>query len=308
MLSNIGALIAVVEAGSFARAAEALGLSSSGVSRAVARLEEQLGVRLLHRTTRWVTVTPEGQSFYDQVKPMLSGIEDAAATLSSDDHKVKGRLRVCIDPFFSRLLLAPRLQEFTAKHPQLEVELLAKQEFSDLTAEGVDIAIRFGPPTPSSLVARKLLDTRILTVAAPAYLAAHGRPADIAELAGHECVQFLDPATHRKFEWEFHRAGEIVPVPTHGNIMVSDVGTMLGLCISGAGICQVMALGTGDYILRGELIELFPEWNGETFPLYALYQSRRHVAPKVRAFIDFCSELARGPFENLTDAAPRVTK
>ncbi len=291
ILSNVGVLLAVVEAGSFAKAGEVLGLSSSGVSRAMTRLEEQLGVRLLHRTTRWVTVTAEGQRFYDQVKPMLSEIQDAAANISKDDHDMKGRLRVCIDPFFSRLLLAPRLRNFTARHPHLEVELLARQELSDLTAEGMDVAIRFGHPAPSSLVARKLLETRILTVASPAYLAEHGRPSDIAELANHECVQFLDPVTHRKFEWEFHREGEIASVSTHGNIMVNDVGTMLGLCLSGAGVCQVMSLGVESYLREGALVELFPRWNGETFPLYALYQSRRHVAPKVRSFIDFCLTL-----------------
>jgi DNA-binding transcriptional LysR family regulator len=206
---------------------------------------------------------------------------------------VRGRLRVDMDPFFSRLLLAPRLGPFLARHPDLQLELLTREEQGDLVAGGFDVAVRFGHPPASSLVSRRLLETRILTVAAPAYLKKHGRPATPADLARHSCIQYLDPLSGRPFEWEFLRGTKRVPVETRGPLLVTDVGTMLGACLAGAGVAQVMALGVQDLLKQGKLVELFPDWPDETFPLYALYPSRHHPPAKVRAFIDFCLEVLR---------------
>ncbi|AKJ02364.1 DNA-binding transcriptional LysR family regulator [Archangium gephyra] len=293
LLAGISVLVAVVEGGSFARAAEALGLSPSGVSRAIARLEARVGVRLLDRTTRSTRLTDEGRRFYEQVGPLLAGMEEAAIQASGTSNTVRGRLRVMVDPFFSRLLLAPRLAELLDRYPDLELELLTRDEFGDLVASGVDVAIRFGFPPASSLVSRRLLETRILTVAAPAYLERYGRPKTPADLTRHACIQFLDPLTGRPFAWEFRRRGKTVPVETRGPLLVTDVGTMLGACLAGAGVAQVMALGVQDLLKQGRLLELFPDWPDETFPLYALYPSRHHPAAKVRTFIDFCLETIR---------------
>lgn len=293
LLAGIGVLVAVVEGKSFARAGEALGLSPSGVSRAIARLEARVGVRLLERTTRSSRLTDEGRRFYEQVVPLLAGIEEAAAMAAGFSSAVRGRLRVNVDPYFSRLVLAPRLGELAARHPDLDLELFTRDEMGDLVANGIDVAVRFGHPPASSLVARRLLETRILTVAAPAYLARHGRPRVPADLTRHACIQYRDPLTARPFEWEFRRGEEIVPVETRGPLLVTDVGTMLGACLAGAGVAQVMALGVQDLLQQGRLVELFPDWPDETFPLHALYPSRRHPAAKVRAFIDFCLETIR---------------
>lgn len=293
LLAGISVLVAVVEGGSFARAAEALGLSPSGVSRAIARLEARVGVRLLDRTTRSTRLTDEGRRFYERVGPLIAGMEEAALQASGASSTVRGRLRVMVDPFFSRLLLAPRLAGFLERYPDLDLELLTRDEFGDLVASGVDVAIRFGHPPASSLVSRRLLETRILTVAAPAYLERRGRPRTPADLAGHACIQFLDPLTGRPFQWEFRRRGKTVPVETRGPLLVTDVGTMLGACLAGAGVAQVMALGVEELLKRGQLVELFPDWPDETFPLHALYPSRHHPAAKVRAFIDFCLEMLR---------------
>lgn len=293
LLSGVTVLAAVVAAGSFVNAAEVLGLSASGVSRAIARLEARLGVRLLDRTTRSLRLTDEGARFYQQVVPLLDGIADAAAGLSGATATVRGKLRVSVEPFFSRLVLAPRLGDFIARYQELELEIVTSDEMGDLVAQGLDAAIRFGPPPPSALVARHLLDTRIITVAAPAYLARHGRPERPEDLARHVCIQFRDPRTGRPFSWEFHAGGRVLPVATSGPLTVSDVGTMLGACLAGAGIAQVMALGVKDLLARGELVELFPGWPDETFPLYALYPSRQHPPAKLRAFLDFCSETIR---------------
>ncbi len=293
LLSGVGVLAAVVEGGSFVRAAEALGLSASGVSRSVARLEARVGVRLLDRTTRALSLTDEGRRFYDQVGPLLAGIEEAAILASGSASLVRGRLRVNIDAFFSRTFLAAHLAEFLDRYPELTLDLVMRETVEDMVADGFDLAVRFGEPPTSSLVARKLTETRIVTVASPAYLERHGRPRHPSELACLECIQFRDPATGRPFDWEFHRGRTILPVKTTGRLLLSDVGGTWRACVAGAGIAQVMALGVQDLLARGELVELFPDWPDETFPLYALYPSRRHPAAKVRAFVDFCEVVLR---------------
>jgi DNA-binding transcriptional LysR family regulator len=292
LLGNLSVLVSVVETGNFARAADALGLSPSGVSRAVSRLEERLGVRLLHRTTRSVTLTDEGERLYAQVGPLLSGIEDAALAAAGDSQAVRGRLRVSLDSMFARQVVAPHLAAFLARYPALELEIVTRDELGDLVAEGIDVAVRFGVPASSSLIGRKLLETRVLTVAAPAYLAAHGRPATPKDLANHRCIQFRDPVTRRPFDWEFHRRGKVVPVETTGPLLVTDSGIMFAVCIAGAGIAQVLAVSVQDALADGRLVELFPDWAEERFPLYAFYPSRKNSPPKVRAFVDFCVELA----------------
>jgi DNA-binding transcriptional LysR family regulator len=147
-------------------------------------------VRLLHRTTRSVTLTAEGQRFYSEIGPLLAQIDDAVAFASGSSAIVRGHLRVNVDPFCSSLLLAPSLGRFLEKYPELTLELLTRTELGNMLAEGIDIAVRFGPQPSSSLVARKLLDTRILTVAAPAYLEKHGRPAKPADLTSTTASSF----------------------------------------------------------------------------------------------------------------------
>jgi DNA-binding transcriptional LysR family regulator len=292
ILGGVSTLAAVVESGSFVKAAEALGVTQSAVSRAVSRLETRLGIRLLHRTTRSVKLTAEGQRFYEEIAPMLSGIRDAVTSATGAAAVVSGRLRVNIDPFVSRLLLAPQIGSFLNRYPELSLELITRDSLGDLIGEGFDVAVRFGDPPTSSLVVRKVLETRILTVAAPRYIERHGRPTKPSELSRHHCIQFRNPGTGQPFEWEFHRGRKIVPVKTSGRLLLTDVGTMLGACIAGAGIAQVMALGIQDLLDGGQLVELFPDWPNEKFPLFALYPSRTLPPAKLRAFLDFVWKVA----------------
>jgi DNA-binding transcriptional LysR family regulator len=167
LLSGLTVLIAVVEAGTIARAAEALGLSPSGVSRALSRLEQRVGARLLARTTRSLSLTDEGRRFYEQVGPHLAGIEEAAIAASGSANKVFGRLRVNIDPYFARIVLSAHLAAFLTRYPDVSVELIMRDAVGDLVADGFDLALRFGEPPVGSFVARKLIETRVLTVASP---------------------------------------------------------------------------------------------------------------------------------------------
>jgi DNA-binding transcriptional LysR family regulator len=291
LLAGVSVLMAVVEAGSMARASQALGLTPSGVGRAIARLEARVGVRLLQRTTRTLRLTDEGRLFYERVRPMLEGIEEAAVDAAGSVGTVRGRLRVNLDAFFSRTVLAAQLVSFLDRHPELSIELIMRDSVGDLVADGFDLALRFGDPPSGNFTASKLVETRILTVASPAYLATRGRPAHPAEVAGHACIDFWDAAHGRAYDWEFRKTAEILPVSVRARLLTSDSGTLLAACKAGAGIAQIMQLGTSDSMADGSLVELFPDWNGETFPLYAIYPTRHHRTAKVRAFVDFILEI-----------------
>jgi DNA-binding transcriptional LysR family regulator len=292
LLSGVTLFIAVVEAGTIASAAEALGLSPSGVSRALARLERRVGARLLARTTRSLSLTDEGRRFFEQVGPHLAGIEEATIEAAGSGSKVRGRLRVNIDPFFSRIVLSRHLAAFLARYPDVSVELIMRDRVGDLVADGFDLALRFGEPPQGSLVARKLIDTRVLTVASPSYIKANGRPQHPKDLEERDCIDFYDAANARPYDWEMRRKSEVLPLRVKARLLVSDSGTLIGACEAGAGIAQILEIGCEQLLRSGRLIELFPQWSGERFPLYAIYPSRLHRAAKVRAFIEFCMEIA----------------
>src|SRR6201996_3908884 len=202
--SGISAFAAVVDAKTFAAASELMGMSPPGVSRAIARLERRLKIRLFNRTTRAVSLTEEGRRFYEQVMPHLRGMEEAAAAATGGAATVRGKLRINLDPAFLRIVLGPKLNAFMDAHPELELEFIARDQLGDLITDGFDLALRFGEPRSSSLIARKLLDTPVVTVAAPAYLARHGHPADPQALSQgpHRCLEFRNPETGKPFEWE----------------------------------------------------------------------------------------------------------
>ncbi|PLC39728.1 LysR family transcriptional regulator [Ralstonia pickettii] len=291
LLSGMSVLAAVVEAGSFSRAGEVLGLSTSGVSRSISRLEERLGVRLLDRTTRTLHLTSEGAALYERAAPHLEGIEEAASYVSGAAVTVRGTLRVSLNPVFARQILAPKLTLLRERHPALDLMVLQQPDVGDLVTEGIDVAVRFGPQPPSTMTSRLLLQTRVLTVASPDYLARHGRPKRPEKLVNHDCIQYIDPRSGKPFSWEFHRGREIMPVKTKGHLTTTDVDLMIQACVGGAGIAQTLAISVRDLVADGRLIELFPEWPDETYPMYATRPSRRLAPAAVEAFLDFCGEI-----------------
>jgi len=294
LLAGMSVLATVVETGSFTRAGEVLGLSASGVSRAVSRLEERLGIRLLNRTTRALHLTDEGARLYQRAAPHLSAIEEAANAVSGAAETVRGILRVSLNPIFARHVLAPRLPELTERYPELNLVSVLLPDAGDLVAEGIDVAVRFGPQPPSSMTSRLLLETRVLTVASPSYLKKHGRPKTPEKLLEHDCIQYINPQRAQLFGWEFHRGKEVRPVETTGRLTLTDVDTMVAACVAGAGIAQVLALGVEALLVSGALVELFPEWPDETFPLYVIRPSRRLPPAAVETFLDFCHAICEG--------------
>lgn len=293
LLEGVDVLSAVVDTGSFGGASEVLDMSPSGVSKAISRLESRLGIRVFERTTRSVRLTDEGRRFYEEVMPLIAALAEATGNAADGARKVRGRLRVNVDPLFAQLVLGPRLGAFMDSHPELEIELRSKDELGDLVADGFDVAIRFGHPQPSTLVARKLLDTHVFAVASPAYLKRFGAPKDPHDLegAGHRCIQYREPVTGRPFPWEFQQRRKKLIVKPEGTLTVNDPGTLHSICKAGLGIGQLFELGIEDDLATKRLVRLFPDWSDLRFPLYAYYPSRHHVPAKTRALLDFVMAL-----------------
>lgn len=293
LLTGVGVFAAVAEAGNFAKAAKILGLTASGVSRAIARLEARIGVRLFDRNSRAVTLTEEGRRFHARAMPLLAGLEEAAVEASGASVVVSGRLRVSIDPWFARVVVAPRLPEFAAKHPKLFIDLVTTNYREDMML-GVDVAVRFGNPDVASLIVRKLLETTVVTCASPSYLERRGEPRTPHDLNHHEVILFRDPQTGRPFEWQFQRRSEIVEAAVSGRVMMDDPTVALEACLAGQGIFQSLAVGLSPWLRRGEIVQILSEWSDEKFPLYAYHPSRALPPAKVTAFLSFIQEIARG--------------
>jgi DNA-binding transcriptional LysR family regulator len=294
LLSGIGVLSAVLEAGSFMRAGETLGLTQSAVSRAVARLEQRVGIRIFHRNARSITLTDEGRQFYEAVAPHLNSIEDAAVRASGAELQVRGRLRVNVDGAIGHHILTPRLAPFLERYPELSVEVMVRDRLGDMVAEGFDVGLHFGPPEPSALICRLLHRTRVLTCASPAYIEAFGMPQHPSDLEeGHRCILMRNPATGRHYGWEFWNKAEHVTVKVSGRLTVSDTGALLGACLGGMGVAQPLELYCRQFLQDGRLVQILPDWVEETFPLYVYHHAPKLMSAKVRAFLDFVDELVR---------------
>ncbi|WP_353233071.1 LysR family transcriptional regulator [Pseudomonas helleri] len=295
LLEGVDVMAAVVDTRSFGGAALVLDMSQSGVSRAVARLETRLGIRIFERTTRSVRLTEEGRHFYEQVMPLIGALAEVTSSAACDAQMVQGRLRINVDPLFARFILGPRLGPFLDRYPDLELDMRSKEDLGDLVADGFDLALRFGHPLPSSLVARKLFDTRVLAMASPAYLERFGHPTDPRELENtpHRCILFREPVTGKPFAWEFHQKRKQLTVKPQGQLTVNDPGTVYSACLAGLGIAQLFELGIEQYTSSNQLVQLFPEWSDQRFPLYAYYPSRHHVPAKTRALLSFVMDLIK---------------
>lgn len=286
-MNGMGVFVAIVEQGSFAAAGETLDMSQPGVSRAVARLEARLGVRLFDRTTRSVTLTEDGLRFHALVTPLLAGLEEAADSTTRGASVVRGRLRVNIDHDMSRLLTGGLIAQFMRTYPEVQLELTTRERLGDLVGEGFDLALRFGEPPVAHLQASKVLETHMLTVASPAYLEHHERPGTPDDLGEHRCIHYRDAELGRIHDWAFKGGGQRIEVATKAVLTVNDVNSLLSCCLAGEGVAQVMALGNEALLKDGRLVDLFAHWSGEPVNLYALLPPRMQAPAKCRAFVDF---------------------
>lgn len=292
-LSDASVFVAIVRCGSFANAARSLNLSQSASSRAVNRLEKRLGVRVLDRTTRSLSLTDEGRGLFERLEPLLHGFEDAFASVHEDRSRMRGRLRVKIHPTLAHVITGEQLRTFVERCPELAVELISSDKLGDLVGEGMDIALHVGELSSSRLIAKKLLDTRVITVAAPAYLRKHGKivhPKDLLKKE-HALIDYRNPETGRPFQWEFHRGRELVKIATPEKLVVSDIVTLHRICMAGWGIAQVLEVAVRPMLVSGAMVKILAEWGDEHFPIYAVYPSRNYVPPKLRVFLEFVSSV-----------------
>lgn len=279
---------AVVEASSFVAAANSLGLSKAAVSRHVTELEQRLGVRLMHRTTRKLSLTPEGEVFLMRCRDILASLEASEAEISTHRLTVSGRLKVSVPVSFGIRHLAPLWQEFLAIYPQVSLDVQLADRVVDLVDEGFDVAVRIAQLKDSTLVSRQIASTRLVLCAAPAYLMRRGYPAHPLDLAQHDIVGYSLLATGDR--WQFEGPDGGVQVTVQPRFVSNNGDSCIAACLKGAGI-QLQPTFLIDEALRtGELIELLPRFHAAMLGVHAVYPTRHHVLPKVRALIEFLSE------------------
>lgn len=280
--------VRVVEQGAFSRAADDLGVSRATVTTGLAQLEKRLGVRLLHRTTRRLSLTDEGRSYYGDCVRILGEIAEAEDTLSSTKVTPRGRLRVSIARSFAALGFFPLLHDFMKQHPDVSVEVIVTDRAVNLVEEGIDCALRgVDIAKDSMLVTRRLFTSRWLTCASPGYFAKHGTPARIEDLAAHNCIRFVSPSTGRVREWVFDEQGVQTMLTPNGNLSMTSLDAAVAAAQAGAGIAQVPDLLAYRAVMDGELRPILTQHIVQCPPLVLAYPGNRYLPAKVRAFASF---------------------
>jgi DNA-binding transcriptional LysR family regulator len=275
----------VVEAGSFVGASDALEISKPAVSRYVADLETRLGVRLLHRTTRKLSLTEEGEVFYSRCKELLANIEEAEAEITSRSGQATGLLKVSAPVSFGLLHLAPLWADFMARHSNVTLDVTLSDRMVDLVEEGFDLAVRIARLPSSSLISRKLSSTRIVLCASPDYLKAHGTPRHPTELTGHRVVAYSLLTAGEA--WEFDGPDGRVSVKVEPTMRTNSGDTCRAVALRHQGVIRQPTFLIGDDLLSGALVEVMPDYRAPEFGIYAVYPTRKHVLPKVRLLIDY---------------------
>ena len=278
---------------SFTAAARALGLPKSNVSRAIARLEAELGARLFQRTTRDVALTLTGQALLDRSADIIADLDEALAYVQSLAGEPRGLLKISAGMGFGVNVLAEQLPPFLALYPDIEIALDLESRSADLVAEAVDVAVRLGPLPDSGLVAVKLGEMRRYLCAAPAYLERRGRPRSLDDLAGHDTIDMPGP-DGRARAWTFSRAGETVRIETRPRLSVNEALTIHRLVSNGAGLGVLSGYICAPQIVAGGLVHLFPDWSPPAVEVNLVFPSRRELSPVVRAFVDYMKH-ASGP-------------
>ncbi len=292
-LGEIGVFVRVVERRSFTRAGELVGLTASGVSRVVSRLEARLGVRLLERTTRSIGLTADGASYYERCARILRELEDAESALVQSRGAVRGRLRVDAPTVLGRFVIAPAIDRLLEAHPDLALELSVRDHVIDPVAEGVDIVLRMAPLRESELVHKKLGTMHFVVVASSRYLARHGRPKVISDLRQHQTLGFL--AGNTVLPWRFRTGGQNVSFPPTGRLHTNSLDALLQATETGHGLGQVLAKNVDQEIASGRLDVVLRDFEPTPLDIHALFTRDKAGLPKVRAFLDFMAGELRAP-------------
>lgn len=284
-LSSMTAFAKAVELGSFSAAGEALGMSSQLVGKQVQALEQQLGVRLLNRTTRRQHLTDIGATFYERVKIILAEVEAAEDLAAETRATPRGRLRISTPVSFGIHALSPRLPEYLRAYPEVSIDLAVANRYVDVIEEGFDAVFRVGELSDSSLIARPLAPYRLVLCAAPAYLSAHAPIRHPRDLAQHECLGFSH--TELRANWTFDGPDGRVSVPVSGRLMSDSGESLCSVAVAAMGLLLQPRELVQDELDAGRLIEVLPEYQIPTRPMHIVYAPDRRITPKLRSFIDF---------------------
>ena len=283
--------VKVAEAESFSRAAERLNLAPASVSATIANLEAHLGVRLLTRTTRKVSLTDDGRAYLERATRLLGEIDELEAALKQTQTRPQGKLRVEIPTALGHLYVAPALPAFAEKYPEMQVFMTLNDRFAELSEEEVDVILRIGELSDSAMVARRLYEAHFIACASPDYIKRHGAPKTPRELSKHNCIGYFSASLGRSARWNFKRGTETAVHAPTGTLHLNNAEAVVDLAIAGAGIICLLETSLFRAIREGTLVPVLEDWETQSMPVSALYWPSRHLSAKVRVFIDFIAEL-----------------
>ena len=288
--------VRVVDVNSFTRAADSLALPRTTVTTTIQNLERHLGVRLLNRTTRRISLTPDGAAYYDHSQRILADVEETEACFQEAAVRPQGKLRIDVPASVGQRILVPALCEFHTRYPDIELVLGMSDRRVDLVQEAVDCVIRGGELEDSTLVARRIGSFQFLTCAAPSYLARNGVPHSLDDLKNHSALNYFASRSGRNYNWDFVVDGQVHEIEMPGIVSVNDSNAHLALALQGFGLIQAARFIALPHVLAGELIEVMPQYKPQVLPISLLYPQSRQLSPKVRVFSDWVAELfARCP-------------
>lgn len=299
-LSNLALFVRVVDDGSFSAAARFLGMLPSSVSRQISQLENELGVRLFHRTTRRQHLTEAGEVYLQHAQSIVADIDSAKRAVSQLAETPSGCLNIAIEADFANTFIVPLLPDFMIRYPEIHIQFLMNTRIVDLIGSGVDIAIRIGELDDSSLYARKMGTSRSLICASPTYIERYGIPSRPEDLSNHNCLSFRSQS--RKKFWEFQIEGKIKEININGSINGNNLMLLRNSALAGLGIINIPVWMVENDINSGGLVPLLENFsmNPNSIPIHAVFAHNRHMAPKIRAFIDYLVEK--------TSASPLLNK
>jgi LysR family transcriptional regulator for bpeEF and oprC len=302
--------VRVVEAGTFTGAANSMRMPKATVTKLVQGLESHLRIKLLNRTTRRVTVTPDGSAYYERVVRLLGDLEDIESTVTHAKEKPRGRLRVDAGAAVTTYLLLPALPSFLARYPDIAVECGVSDRPADLIGDNVDCVIRGGPLLEPSLVARHIGDLRWMTCATPGYFGKHPKPAHPDDLrSGHVLAGYFFPRSGRMRPLAFERDGQRIEIPPNPRVAVNDGGAHFASLRSGLGLGQLLSFMVSASKANHELVPALEDWQPAPMPVHVLYPSNRHLSTKVRVFVDWVAELfSQSPCTQLVSASPTARR
>ena len=291
-IQSIRVFARVVEAGTFTKAAESLNLPKGTVTKMVQHLESRLKVKLLNRTTRRVTVTPDGAAYYERTVRVLNDLDDIEASMTNAQAKPSGRLRVDVGTSVAREIIIPALHGFFERYPDIQLDLGVTDRSVDLLVDNVDCVIRGGELVDQSLVARRVANVPLMTVASPAYLKAHGTPTHPEQLeTEHHMVNHFSTRNGQPFTNEFSKDGQMLEISGRYKLSVNESNALTAAVLAGLGVAQIATLTALPLIDRRELVPVLSDWTVPVIPLYVVYPPNRHLSAKVRAFVEWVAEL-----------------